>query len=271
MSVPGHLSFDSSVPSARAPQRRTCLLAGYVAVVSCTVAVSAVGCGDEHATVGMEPACAAPSGPLDPKDLIDDFEDGNSTIALVGARSGGWYSYGDTTAGGMIQPLGDAAPEAIPGGRGTSHRALHLTSTGFLDWGSGVSVALHWGPNAAGVAGELPYDAHIAHGVTFFARIGDTSASTVRVQFDDQRARPEAGICVVDGPVGQNCYDGFGTDLPALSTTWQAYRIAFADMRQRQFGVPGDALDTTQVYEMEFLFPAGVITDFWVDDVSLVR
>lgn len=207
----------------------------------------------------------------DPTTLLDDFEDGNAQIAPVAGRMGGWYSFGDTTVGGTIQPLGDSAPEVIPGGRATSKRALHMTSTGFLDWGSGVSTAVHWGPNAAGVSGLLPYDARDYKGVTFYARIGDTSAASIRIQFNDSLTRPEGGKCKLDGAPGQQCYDGFGIDIPGLSTTWQAFRIPFAGLTQRGFGVPGGALDTATLYEVGLAFPPAVITDFWLDDIRFYK
>ena len=47
------------------------------------------------------------------------------------------------------------------------------------------------------------------------------------------------------------------------------YRIAFADLSQRNFGVHGDALDRSNLYDIELVFPPRVNFGFWVDDIQL--
>ena len=74
-------------------------------------------------------------------------------------------------------------------------------------------------------------------------------------------------LCVVGGSPEQACYDGFGVDLPSLGTDWKAYRIPFASLSPRNFGLHGIALDTTSLYDMAFIFPSGVVFDLWVDDI----
>jgi hypothetical protein len=266
------MSPSDSEPMRRSIARR-CISSVAGLALPAVLGVALFGCGGDHAAACANSTsttlCATTSdgGEVDPTALLDDFEDGNNLIALVAGRIGGWFSFGDTTPGGHIQPTGDTAPEMIPGGRNGSLRALHVTSTGFLDWGSGVSTAVHYGATEAGAPGLLPYDAHLYKGVTFFARVGDTSAVTVRIQFNDELTRPEGGKCVLDGPPGQQCYDGFGVDLSSLSTTWQAFRIPFSGLSQRGFGLPGSALDTAALYEVGLAFPPGVVTDFWLDDI----
>ena len=171
------------------------------------VAVMPMNCGDVNA-------------PIDPTALIDDMEDGNFQAAMISGRNGSWWAGGDATPGASMQPNGDAPPEMIPGGRCGSHWAMHVTGNGFNDWGAEVSVSFRYGNNDAGVAGLLPYDAHFRTGLTFWARIGDTSTNQVRLAVADEHARPEAGICIVNGPPGQGCYDTFGVDLTQLDTTW---------------------------------------------------
>ena len=90
----------------------------------------------------------------------------------------------------------------------------------------------------------------------------------MRFSISDKHARPEAGICVVDGPIGAQCYDNFQVQLTKLDTTWRQYRIPFGGLVQRNFGVHADEIDTTTLYTVEFAFDGGAIFDFWVDDIS---
>jgi hypothetical protein len=214
-------------------------------------------------------ACSVSTGPIDPTALIDNFEGGSSNLPQIGGRTGSWYADGDGTTNAILQPNGPAAPEVIPGGRCGSRHALHLTGAGFLDWGAQVEGTLNYGADDAGTYGEQPYNGSQYQGVTFFARIGDTSSTTVRFAISDEYARPEAGICSVGGGVGTGCYDTFGVDLSQfLTTSWQEFRIPFAGLVQRNFGVHSNALDTSKMYDIQFTVEPNVIFDFWIDDIS---
>ena len=254
----------------------------WMVAILASAGIAAAGCGDNHATPagddgGAEaaapgPACPDETGPIDPTTLIDDFEHSGANIPLIAGRMGSWYAAGDSTPGALLQPLGLAAPELIPGGRCGSHKALHITGSGFLDWGSEVSTTMHYGANDAGVSEELPYDAAARgyQGVHFFARVGDTSTTQVRFAISDEYARPEAGICDVKGSQGTACYDTFGTPLTeALTTDWREFRIPFTGLAQQDFGVRGGvAPDVSKLYDIQFTFPARVVFDLWVDDLS---
>jgi hypothetical protein len=244
-------------------------------------ALGALGCGDNRATLNAgaagdaapAPGCPSETGPIDPTLLIDDFEDGSANLAPIAGRTGAWYSFGDATIGAIMQPLGLAPPELIPGSRcGKSHKALHITGSGFLDWGSGVSATMDYGPNAAGVSEERPYDAAARgyQGIRFFARVGDTSTTTVRFVVSDEYARPEAGLCTVPGTQGDACYDTYGVMLTAaLSTDWSEFRIPWFGLAQQSFGLPGGiGPDTSKLYDIGFSFPARVVFDLWVDDIT---
>jgi len=246
------------------------------------LAVAAAGCGDNRATPTSDgsdagdgsamPACPGDTGPIDPTQLIDDFEHAGANLPLIAGRIGSWYAAGDMTAGAIMQPMGLASPELIPGGRCGSRKALHLTGSGFLDWGSQIEGSMHYGANDAGVSEELPYDAAARgyQGVRFFARVGDTSTTMVRFAVSDEYARPEAGLCDVNGAVGTQCYDTFGTTLSAaLTTDWREFRIPWTGLAQQEFGVQGGvAPDVSKLYNIQFTFPARVVFDLWVDDIS---
>jgi hypothetical protein len=213
-------------------------------------------------------ACGDLNQPIDPTAIIDDMEDGDSNILRVGRRNGGWWAGGDATPGGSIVPSGISSAEAIPGGRCGSRYAMRVTGQGFTDWGALISMSLFFG-SVDGSPDQLqPYDASARTGITFWARIGDTSTNLVRLAISDEHARPEAGICVVDGPPGTGCYDTFGVDLWRLGTTWTQYRVPFAGLTQRDFGVKADHIDSKNLYTVEFTFGPNAIFDFWVDDIS---
>jgi hypothetical protein len=252
-----------------------CILAGG--------GVAVAGCGDNRATPtgdgsaggdasAMQPPCPGDTGPIDPTQLIDDFEHAGANLPLIAGRIGSWYAAGDMTAGAIMQPMGLAAPELIPGGRCGSRKAMHLTGSGFLDWGSQIEGTMHYGANDAGVSEELPYDAGARgyQGVRFFARVGDTSTTMVRFAVSDEYARPEAGLCDVNGTVGTQCYDTFGTTLAqALTTEWREFRIPWTGLAQLDFGVRGGVgPDVSKLYNIQFTFPARVVFDLWVDDIS---
>jgi len=213
--------------------------------------------------------CPAATEAVDPTLLIDDFEGGSSLLPMIGGRVGGWYADGDGTLGAFLKPSGPVAPEPITGGRCGSLHALHVTGSGFLDWGAQVITPLGYGANDAGAQSFLPYDGSRYQGVRFFARVGDTSSTAVRFGVGDDNSRPEAGRCVVGGGITDGCYDTFGVDLGrSIGTDWREVRVPFAGLGARNIGLHGAALDTAMIYDLEFGFAANAPFDFWLDDIS---
>lgn len=201
---------------------------------------------------------------IDPTLLIDDMEDCTFFTVAVDGRSGGWWAASDGSAGGTMVPSPDreAPPEPLPIPRCESRYAMHVTGAGFEEWGAILGVSFVWANG-----GQLPYDASRHEGVTFWARIGDTSTNTVRVAFPDINSEPEGGICTDDGSLETGCFDTRGVVVTGLSQQWKRYRIPFAGASQRGFGLPTDALATDQLYGLHFFFEAGTVFDFWVDDL----
>jgi len=216
------------------------------------------------------PSCGDSGGPVDPTALIDDMEATPPAILMEGGRNGAWWAGGDAVSpGASIVPNGDAPAEVIPGGgRCGSLHAMHVTGHGFTSWVQ-MSVSMRYGSADGGAPGLLPYDAHFRTGLTFWARIGDTSAAQVRLAVSDKFSRPEGGICDVTASTSATaCYDNFGVDLTPISKAWTQYRIPFAGLGQRNFGLKEPSVDTSSIYTIEFDFYPNEIFDFWLDDIS---
>jgi hypothetical protein len=189
--------------------------------------------------------CGDTSQPIDPTALIDDMEAPDYQAARAGGRAGAWWAGGDKVSpGAAIQPDGNADAESIPGGRCGSQYAMHVTGHGFSMWAV-LSVSMGWGSLDGGADALLPHDDSFRTGITFWARIGDTSTDQVRLAISDKYSRPEGGYCTPDGAMDVACYDTFGVDLTQLSTAWRQYRIPFGGLTQRNFGLHRPSLDAT--------------------------
>ena len=238
-------------------------------------AAGGTGAGGKGGAAGtsspMATNCPDSGGPIDPTAMIDDMEATDPAVLMQGGRNGAWWAGGDPTSpGASITPNGDASSELIPGGgRCGSLHAMHVTGQGFTVW-SELSVSMRYGSVDGGAAGLLPYDAHTRTGLTFWARIGDTSAAQVRLAITDKYTRPEGGICDVSVSTGSTaCYDNYGVDLKPIGKTWTQYRIPFAGLGQRNFGLQEPSgVDTSAIYTIEFDFYPNETFDFWVDDIS---
>jgi hypothetical protein len=182
-------------------------------------------------------SCGDGGGPVDPTALIDDMEATDPQIAMIGGRCG-------------------------------SLHAMHVTGQGFTSWAE-LTASLRYGAVDGGTPGLLPYDAHTRTGITFWARIGDTSAAQVRLAVSDKYSRPEGGVCDVNAATGPTaCYDTFGVDLTPIGTTWTQYQIPFAGLGQRNFGLQEPSVDTSAVYSIDFNFYPGETFSLWVDDIA---
>ena len=75
---------------------------------------------------------------------------------------------------------------------------MHVTGQGYTVW-SVLSVSMGWGSVDGGAPGLLPNNDDYRTGVTFWARIGDTSSNKVRFAISDKYSRPEGGYCIDGG------------------------------------------------------------------------
>lgn len=199
---------------------------------------------------------------VDPTAIIDDLEDGDGTLAMAGMRNGSWWISSDGTEG-SIEPPADAAPlpERILGGHCGSEYAIRVTGQGFTDWGAVVSLGFRY------ISQQEPIDASAFAGVQFWARAGELHTSPVRVQFQDSTTYPEGGRCDPEPGSSDECYDGWGTDLVSLGTEWKLFKIPFARVGQRGYGLRGDEIDLENLFAIDWSLSPNSIFDLWIDDV----
>lgn len=217
---------------------------------------------DDGAAGATGSECEINHGPVDPTALIDDLEDGNGALPEISTRNGSWWITVDPS-GGVIEPPADAAPpaERILGGRCESEYGMRITGSGFSEWGAVLTAGFRYTTEVAAI------DASAYRGITFWARIGEEHTSPVRVQFQDTSSEPNGGLCNAESTGSDQCYDGWGTSLPTLSTEWQQFKIDFSTLSQRGFGYAGTEIDTANLYGIDWNLDPNSTYDLWIDDV----
>lgn len=243
-------------------------------VVPVALATAFAGCGSDDGPGGGAMSALGCSDPEPGElDFLDNMEDGDALILPRGGRMAGWFTYKDPTAG-VLNPDVGVIPvmETIPGGRcGLSMRAMRVTGSGFTEWGAGFGFSFK-SIMRDGIWTSDSYDASAFTGITFWARIGETSIDTVRFAVSDKWSVPEGGQCDVTVPSGEKaCYDHFGSVL-TLAQTWKRFTFRFGELAQRNFGMPRPTLDLPVAHSVEFQIPAASSAfDVWIDDIALFR
>jgi hypothetical protein len=233
------------------------------------LALATTGCGastsDSEDDVNTDASCNSEfSGPIDPSALIDDLEDGDGAIAQVGTRNGGWWITSDGTDG-IVTPEADAQPpaERILGKRCESEFGMHITGADFSEWGAVLSLGFRYDGK------ELPVDLSEFDGVMFWARVGETHSSNVRIQFQDATTHLEGGNCDPEAGSEDECWNGWGTEVSPISSEWQLYKIRFSTLAQRDYGLRSDSFDVENVYNIDFNLDPSSVFDLWIDDLWL--
>ena len=204
-------------------------------------------------------------------DLISDFEVDNS-LAPVGGRQGGWYTYGDTA--GMFLTGGSNGYNIDGSGNPNCSKngSLHLKGAGFAMWGAATGV--DWRPRPSdgdgGYGDKMTYDASAYRGVAFWAK-ASAPLDGVQVSFPDlytDGAAPSHDMpdptnptgppicmaadgcrCIYNAQSALNCSPylvqfGLKGDAAAdlafsgvystyqLDTTWKRFEVLFVDTKQ---------------------------------------
>jgi hypothetical protein len=203
-------------------------------------------------------------------DLIDDLEDHNSTIRVVGVRDGVWDTSNDMTPGGVQTPPPSMfAPVALAGDTpyaGDTY-AAYTKGSGFVTYGAFMNVSMRSWPDYATTP---TYDASTYQGLSFWAKVGASSTTTVRVRFISADTDPRGGKCKTTGPTDQLCFNHYYLDVP-VTTSWKLYTIRFADFVQPNNGAIFPTINLSQMYGLEFYFLTGANFEVWIDDLAFYK
>jgi hypothetical protein len=176
--------------------------------------------------------------------LIDDFEDGDGQLALLGGRNGQWTAFNDGSGVETPAAGGPVLPEVVDT---TANEWLHLTGSGFgpagillsdgvFSYGAGVFANFVVDPTTGQ---GVPYNASAYTGVGFeFVAQFPANAPLILSFFIQTTATvpvANGGTCLA------NCFDGFGVSGPVpFDPSGFVFSgvIPFAAMRQSGFGTP---------------------------------
>jgi endoglucanase len=229
------------LPSTRTTSFALLLVGGLASLVS--------ACEGGASIPPADPKCG-------PDAIIEDAENGDDQIVVVEGRGGYIYTYADEL-GTSIEPAADAFQPGWPGAH-KSRSAIHIKgklAQGEAYAGFGFALSEPTGP----------YDASKYKGVSFLAKAGEGSTTSVRFKIPDGNTDPGAGVCT-------ECFNDFGIDF-AVTTEWTRYTVLFSDLKQEDgWGAPNPpGLDTKGIRGMQWqTSAAGKDYDLWVDDVSFV-
>jgi hypothetical protein len=144
-------------------------------------------------------------------------------------------------------------PTRIPGGRGESHHALHLSGSKFTLWGVTFGAEL---------ADAGCYDASAYSGLELYAK--GPGRLRVGLQMIDVQDVKYGGLCTKD------CYNTHRAVI-TVGKTFERHVIRFEDLHQLFDSGPPVEFDPRRVRFIEFgIAPGDTPFDLWVDDVSFV-
>lgn len=229
--------------------------------------------------------------------VIDDFEDGDNLIWGNGL-SGRWESHRDETATkGLQSPLGGIhEPGAVwtdsVGGNDTfeagymSTNALHMTGSGWEQWGSGQSV--YFAQDNDGIA--CLFDASAYAGITFWAKgtveleypsdddkkPKNFETGLVRVHIVDRDVIPNEGNepdAEAGGECDQSKYVCWDSPVQRIEVKdcWQKYVLAFDDFDAdgwSKWKPESPGLDPEEAYQLVFQVSEYQSYELWLDDVE---
>lgn len=207
-------------------------------------------------------------------DLIDNLEDNDGQIRLLNnpKRDGIWDSGNDgtssgmqTPAPGMFKPKALLATEAPYAG---DKYAAYSKASGFSQYAF-MNVSMRSWPTYDTTYPK--YDASAYKGIQFLAKAGAGSSLGVHVRFISGDTDPRGGKCALPTtPTPPDvCYNHYYASV-TLSNDWATYTLNFAD----DFFQPvstANAIDTKEMYGLEFYFGAEDDYEIWVDDLSFVK
>lgn len=201
-------------------------------------------------------AKAAPAGD---NPTLDDFEDGDNHLFNAFERDGWWFTATDDTPG-TVEPRPDQfKPVLLPPEESTADNryAVHLTATGFTDWGTVWGTSLDWSKEGL----KCPFNASGFRGIRLRAK----GNGRLRVAFGNPATiPPENG-----GTCQKGCYDTHGKMLD-LTPEWAEYTVEFDKLQQGGWGTQAK-FDPERVLVLNFAArPEWLPVDAWLDDIAFI-
>jgi hypothetical protein len=233
--------------------------AGAGTGVSFGGAPAAAGAAQAGAGAPSTTGCAAAVGTMADL-LIDDLEDGNGAVEMIGSRKGYWYTFNDGTA--VQVPTSSATVPFSPmaGGYPAASKFAATTSgPAFTMWGAGIGF--HFSEAGSTLCA---YNAAAYSGIKFWAKstaplkaMVQTSATTMAASLTDTSA-----TCVA------KCNDHYFLAVP-VTAAWTQFTIDFAATTFKQEGWGTAVLfDKTKLIGMQFQVGMGAAFDFSIDQVT---
>ena len=205
----------------------------------------------EPAPAGGSPPVVVP--PTVDIKLIEDFEDGNSTLLRNDGRMGFWFSDGDPSGDppGTITPFEAAMVDPPNASLPDSTRALHVVASGY--------ASASWAVAGVDFNGGDAYDKAANYtGITFWGRAGGTESSVFAFRI------PTASTLADD--------DHYGGAV-TLTDEWVLYLIPFdgAFLSQQGFGEAVDFVPAEITGIQLALQPGETGFDIWIDDLQFAE
>jgi hypothetical protein len=202
------------------------------------------------------PAKTCPGGTRRASDgLIDDFEDGNGQLALLGGRDGYWWVAKADHATVTLPASGFSPSDG--GADGSATAARFVGRTDHRDqWGAAMGVNFL----ASGF-----YDASKYAGVGFAIKASQPSVN-VRVKLPDVSSHPEGSVCSAE------CWNSFGREL-IVGTEWTKLSFTWSELSQQSdWGIPRPpSVTPAKLKNIEWAVYPGVEFDVTIDDVHFVE
>jgi hypothetical protein len=191
--------------------------------------------------------------------------------ALVpsGDTIGTWYTYGWNAAAGQTLTPVQGAPFSFTTTTGMFTRAACVSSAGYVGYSAGEGFNFATAGVDSSNPPAVPLNVSNFTGITFWAMsTSTTTAGTmVRVKFPDDQTygSDPTALCQPDAslPAGAKagqCDDDF-CDNVTLTSSWTQVSILFSDLNQSNFGASFSALDTKNVFGIQFENEGGGTTD----------
>jgi endoglucanase len=176
--------------------------------------------------------------------LVEDVEDGDTSILKTDDRSGSWYSYSETGSVTLDPSAEGHASHAM----GVAFAAVDAGWSGF-------------GFNFKGESGKEPYDASPYTGISFWVR--SDVAVTMNFAVADVVTDPDGDVCT-------ECHDHWQVSID-IGTEWKQVTLHWSDLARGAWGIPeSDALVLTQLFGLAWNVEAPGNVTVFVDDLLLL-